>query len=210
MAAANGVTLPALPSEAFALGNGLRVRLVTLPHLQSATASFFVRVGSRYEDERSNGLSHFLEHMLYRGTEEHPEAHELNLAIERLGGTLDAATHVDFTSYDLTLPPETIAQGVAMLAEVLRKPLLTDLSTEKQIIREEILEDLNEDGDQIDIDNVSRTLLYPNHPLAMALVSFLCPFPTHVLLLVFHTTLIFVFIILSSSLVLCFCPCLLS
>ena len=98
-----------LPSESFTLGNGLQVRLIPLPHIQSATASFFVRVGSRYESAKTNGLSHFLEHMLYRGTERHPAAHELSLAIERLGGTLDAATHVDFTSYDLTLPPETIA-----------------------------------------------------------------------------------------------------
>jgi predicted Zn-dependent peptidase len=169
MAVVNGVGLPALPSESFTLGNGLRVRIIPLNHLQSATASFFVRVGSRYESRATNGLSHFLEHMLYRGTERHPGAHELNLAIERLGGTLDAATHVDFTSYDLTLPPETIAEGTALLGEVLQEPLLIDLRTEKQIIREEILEDLNETGEQIDIDNVSRTLLYPNHPLGFSI-----------------------------------------
>jgi predicted Zn-dependent peptidase len=169
MAVVNGVSLPPLPSESFTLGNGLRVRLIPLPHLQSATASFFVRVGSRYESAETNGLSHFLEHMLYRGTERHPAAHELNLAIERLGGTLDAATHVDFTSYDLTLPTEMIVEGAALLAEVLRQPLLADLSTEKQIIREEILEDLNEEGEQIDIDNVSRRLLYPNHPLGFSI-----------------------------------------
>ena len=92
MAKVRGVSLPALPSESFTLGNGLRVRLAALPHLQSATVSFFLRVGSRYETRRTNGLSHFLEHMLYRGTETHPAAHELNLALERLGGTLDAAT----------------------------------------------------------------------------------------------------------------------
>ena len=126
MAAVNGVSLPELPTESVTLGNGLRVRLVPLPHLQSATVSFFVRVGSRYETAQTNGLSHFLEHMLYRGTEAHPAAHELNLAIERLGGTLDAATHVDFTSYDLTLPSETIARGTELLAEVLRQPLLTE------------------------------------------------------------------------------------
>ena len=80
------------------LPSGLRVRLIPLPHLQSATISCFVRVGSRYETAETNGLSHFLEHMLYRGTERHPAAHDLSLAIERLGGTLDAATHVDFTS----------------------------------------------------------------------------------------------------------------
>jgi predicted Zn-dependent peptidase len=169
MAAVNGVRLPALPSESFTLGNGLRVRLIPLPHLQSATASFFIRVGSRYESQPTNGLSHFLEHMLYRGTETHPAAHDLSLAIERLGGTLDAATHVDFTSFDLTLPSETIGHGVALLAEVLRQPLLSELGTEKQIIREEILEDLNENGEQIDIDNVSRKLLYTDHPLGFSI-----------------------------------------
>ena len=171
MAAVNGVSLPELPTESLTLGNSLRVRLIPLPHLQSATVSFFVRVGSRYETAQTNGLSHFLEHMLYRGTEAHPAAHELSLAIERLGGTLDAATHVDFTSYDLTLPSETIVKGTALLAEVLRQPLLTELSTEKQIIREEILEDLNEEGSQIDIDNVSRQLLYPDHPLGFSIAG---------------------------------------
>ena len=171
MAVAKRTSLPELPAEPLTLGNGLRVRLIPLPHLQSATVSFFVRVGSRYEKAKTNGLSHFLEHMLYRGTERHPAAHELNLAIEELGGTLDAATHVDFTSYDLTLPPETIAQGIELLAEVLQQPLLTSLHTEKQIIREEILEDLNEDGIQIDVDNVSRSLLFPDHPLGFSIAG---------------------------------------
>jgi predicted Zn-dependent peptidase len=171
MAEVNGVSLLELPSEPLTLGSGPRVRLIPLSHLQSATVSFFVRVGSRYETAQTNGLSHFLEHMLYRGTGPHPAAHELSLAIERLGGTLDAATHVDFTSYDLTLPTETITQGIELLAEVLRQPLLTALSTEKQIIREEILEELNEEGHQIDIDNVSRQLLYPDHPLGFSIAG---------------------------------------
>jgi predicted Zn-dependent peptidase len=171
MAVVSGVSLLELPTEPLTLGSGLRVRLIPLPHLQSATVSFFIRVGSRYETAQTNGLSHFLEHMLYRGTRPHPAAHELSLAIERLGGTLDAATHVDFTSYDLTLPSETITKGVGLLAEVLRQPLLTELGTEKQIIREEILEDLNEEGEQIDIDNVSRKLLYPDHPLGFSIAG---------------------------------------
>ncbi|MGB5809608.1 MAG: pitrilysin family protein [Polyangiales bacterium] len=171
MATASGVSLPELPCAAMALDCGLRVRLIPLPHLQSATVSCFVRVGSRYESETTNGLSHFLEHMLYRGTEGHPDAHELSLAIERLGGTLEAATHVDFSSYDLTLPPEAIAEGASLLAEVLRRPLLTEFGTEKEIIREEILEELNESGEQIDIDNVSRRMLYPNHSLGFTIAG---------------------------------------
>ncbi len=161
--------LPALPTESVTLENGLRARFIPLPHLQSATVSFFVRVGSRYETTRTNGLSHFLEHMLYRGSETHRGPHALTWAIERLGGTLDAATHVDFTSYELTLPPESLVEGISLLAEVLHRPLLTDLRVEKQIIREEILEDLNEEGDQVDVDNVSRQLLYPAHPLGFSI-----------------------------------------
>jgi predicted Zn-dependent peptidase len=168
---ARGTSLPELAAESFTLGNGLGVRLIPLNHLQSVSASFFVKVGSRYEASSTNGLSHFLEHMLYRGTESHRSAHELTLAIEKLGGTLDAATHVDFTSYALSLPPESLVQGIELLAEVLRRPLLTDLRTEKQIIGEEILEDLNEDGEQIDVDNVSRQLLYPSHPLGFSIAG---------------------------------------
>jgi predicted Zn-dependent peptidase len=62
-----------------------------------------------------------------------------------------------------------VIEGVVLLAEVLRRPRLVDLKTEKQIIREEILEDLNEDGEQIDVDNVSRELLYPSHPLGFSI-----------------------------------------
>ena len=171
MARVSRPTVPELTVESLTLDNGLRVRLIPLPHLQSATISYFCRAGSRYEKSGTNGLSHLLEHMLYRGTEEHPKPHELNLAIEHLGGTLDASTHVDSASYELTLPPETVDQGLALLAEVLQRPLLIELDTEKEIIREEILEDLNEQGEQIAVDNVSRSLLYPGHPLGFAIAG---------------------------------------
>jgi len=171
MATVNGLSFPELPRASSTLDNGLRVRFVPLPHLQTATVSCFLKVGSRYESSATNGLSHFLEHMVYRGTAAHPAAHELSLAIERLGGTLDATTHVDYTSYDLTLPSETIAEGVSLLAEVMSSPLLTELGTEKQIIREEILEDLNEHGEQVDVDNVSRRLLYRDHPLGFSIAG---------------------------------------
>ncbi len=169
MAIPNDLGVTELPFSAFRLSNGLRVRLIPLPHLQTATIGCFIRVGSRYESVETNGLSHFLEHMVYRGTERHPAAHDLSLAIEGLGGTLEAATHVDFTSYDLTLPSETLESGVDVFAEVLLRPLLNAMGTEKQIIREEILEDLNEHGDEIDIDNLSRRLLYPDHSLGFSI-----------------------------------------
>src|SRR5262245_28081491 len=94
------------------LPNGLRVVVSSQPHLYTATFAAFVKVGSRYESRDGNGLSHFLEHMLFRGSERHPSAFALAHAIESLGGTLGAATYADFTSFAMTLPPESLHEGV--------------------------------------------------------------------------------------------------
>ena len=76
------------------LPNGLRLVTVELPHLHSAALVVYAKVGSRYEAPADNGLSHFLEHMLFRGTERHPSSYALNFAIEELGG--DAGEERDF------------------------------------------------------------------------------------------------------------------
>jgi len=130
-----------------------------------------VRCGSRYETRRTNGLSHLLEHMVFRGTPTHPTSYAFNRAIEELGGTLDAATHVDFTSYDLRVPPEHAREAMSPMAEIFRTPTFADLETEKRILREEILEDLDEDGKDIDVDNVARALLFGEHPLGYAIAG---------------------------------------
>lgn len=87
------------------LSNGLRAVLVPRPGLHQASIALFLRVGSRFETAKSNGVSHFLEHMLYRGTPSLPSAHAQALAFEGLGGTLYAATAADHGLMTLTLPP---------------------------------------------------------------------------------------------------------
>lgn len=147
------------------LANGLEVVSSVRPGLHDAAILFGVRAGSRYEPAEFNGISHVLEHMMFRGCDAYPSPRALNLAIEELGGTLDAVTHVDFTTYELTLPAETFLEGVARFGEILRAPLLLDLALEKKILREELLEDLDEDGHDVDIDNLSRRLLFGRHGL---------------------------------------------
>jgi len=147
------------------LANGLEVVTTTLEHVHDATVIFAVRAGSRYEPVALNGVSHVLEHMMFRGAKAYPTPRALNLAIEELGGTLDAVTHVDFTTYELTLPRETFLTGVERFARILEAPLLLDLALEKKILREELLEDLDEDGRDVDVDNLSRRLLYGAHGL---------------------------------------------
>lgn len=151
--------------------NGLRIVVVPQPHLQGATLSVFVKVGPRYERREVNGVSHFLEHMLFRGTERFATAYDLSLATERLGGTLEAATYADFTNYSISVPREFAVPGLELLAELLRAPRFLELELEKKIVREEILADLSDDGREVDIDNLSRMLLFGDHPLGFKITG---------------------------------------
>jgi predicted Zn-dependent peptidase len=151
--------------------NGLRVVVVPQPHLQGATLSVFVKVGPRYERPEVNGVSHFLEHMLFRGTEHFANAYELSLASERLGGTLEAATYADFTNYQISVPSEHAEAGLVLLSELLRGPRFLELALEKKIVREEILADLDSDGREVDVENLSRMLIFGEHPLGFKITG---------------------------------------
>lgn len=163
------MTVPAPRFET--LSNGLQVVVAPQPSLHRAHVALYVRVGSRYETAKQNGLSHFLEHMLYRGTPRLPRAHDVNLAFESLGGYLYAATQVDFGVFSVTLPGETLAETTALFADVLMHPTFSDIDIEKEIVCEEILEDLDDEGRQIDADNLSRELIYPDHPLGYTITG---------------------------------------
>lgn len=147
------------------LPNHLRVVTVQRPHLHRVVVSAYVHVGSRHETRASNGLSHFLEHMLFRGTERFPSAGRFNHAIESLGGSLTAATHGDFTLFELTVPPDALVEGCEIVGEVFTSPVFSDLDIEKGIVREEILEDIDEDGRDVNPDNLLRASVFGQHSL---------------------------------------------
>jgi predicted Zn-dependent peptidase len=147
------------------LDNGLTVVTVELPHLHSASVVMYARTGSRYEDERDNGLSHFLEHMLFRGTARLPDAYALNHAIEALGGTLYAETGRDYSLYQISLHPETLDDGIRLFGEIFAAPAFSDLEVERRIVLEEMLEDHDDDGRLINIDDIARLTVWPDHPL---------------------------------------------
>jgi predicted Zn-dependent peptidase len=153
------------------LENGLRVIAVPQPQLHRAHVALYVRTGSRFETPESNGISHFLEHMLYRGTARLPSAHAVNLAFEQHGGYLYAATQTDYGVFSLTLPPENLAAACALFGEVIAEPAFLDIDIEKGIVCEEILEDLDDEGRQVDADNISRALIYPTHPLGYTITG---------------------------------------
>jgi predicted Zn-dependent peptidase len=153
------------------LPNGVRTVIVHRPHLHRAVVTALVGVGSRYETPRTNGLSHLLEHMLFRGTAKHKDAHALNDAIERLGGDLGATTHADYSTYELSAPPDAVAKACSLVGAMLSTPAMSQLSVEKAIVKEEILENLDDDGRMLNPDTLSRRQVFGRHPLGLPITG---------------------------------------
>jgi predicted Zn-dependent peptidase len=147
------------------LANGVPIVCAPLPHVHRAVIDLHVRVGPLFESAATSGLSHLLEHMLHRGIPGHPSAHAQALAFEALGASFSAVTYVDHGLLSCSVPPENFEAALALFADVVSAPLFSDLELEKGIIREEILESLDEDGTLVDIDCLVRTLAFPEHPL---------------------------------------------
>jgi predicted Zn-dependent peptidase len=155
------------------LANGLRVVAVEMPHLHSAEIAFYIKVGGRDDPAGKAGLSHFLEHMLFRGTAEHATSLELETAFEAIGGSVNAATDEESTCYFSRVRPEHVPRGIELFSSMLLRPTLPGLEVEKKIICEEALEDINENGEEINTHNLASRMLWPDHPLGTPTIGYL-------------------------------------
>ncbi|MCB9585562.1 MAG: insulinase family protein [Polyangiaceae bacterium] len=158
------------------LANGLRLFAVRVPHVQRAVVTAQLNVGPHFETRSTHGLSHFLEHMLYRGTEAHPTAHALVSAIERQGGYLDAMTYADHGVLSLSAPNQSLAALIPIFAEVFQRPRLGEddphsIEIERGIVREELLEELDARDRQVEPDNLVKRLVFGDHPLGLSITG---------------------------------------
>lgn len=153
------------------LANGLRLLTVEMPHLHSVELSCSLGIGSRHEEPHLTGISHFLEHMLFRGSQDYPSSQDLESRFEAIGGNINAATDAETTYYHSRLHPDHVGDGLQILASMLQRPLLSDIDTERKIILEEAQEDLNQEGQVISPDLLMNSLLWPNHPLSQSTIG---------------------------------------
>ena len=153
------------------LANGLRLVTVEMPHLHNAELICYFGIGGRHESEEFAGISHFLEHMLFRGAGRYPNSSAIERAFETIGGAVNASTDAESTCYHSRIHPRHAARGVEIFAEMLRNPLFNDLEIERRIIIEEAREDFNELGAQTNPDNLMATLLWPGQALGMPLIG---------------------------------------
>jgi predicted Zn-dependent peptidase len=109
--------------------------------------------------------------MLFRGTERYPTSLALNTAVERLGSTLHAETGRDYTLFQLSLEPEYLPQGIDLLGELLGRPRFSDIELERALVLEEINEDYDEEGVEINADDIARGLVFEEHPLGQRIIG---------------------------------------
>ena len=153
------------------LPNGLRVLTVPAPVLHSAMIALYVRAGSRHEAAGVNGVSHFLEHLFFRGSKAFPDTVAMNAAVEAAGGNLNGITARDHGCYYTPIHPDELATGLAILGDMIRRPLLREMDVEREIILEEILDEVDGDGRDIDADNLSKRLAFGAHPLGFKIAG---------------------------------------
>lgn len=154
-----------LPYERTVLANGLRVVTQPMPGARSVAVGLFVGVGSRREDEAHAGLSHLLEHLVFKGTRRYPDPGGLSEAVEGSGGSVNAATDRELTVYSARVPAEAAARALEVVADLVLWPLLRrkDLIGEKPVIVDEIRMYVDSPGDHV--FSLFDELLFGGHPL---------------------------------------------
>ncbi len=153
------------PYQRSVLPNGMRVLTQPMPASRSVSVALFVGVGSRHEDDDHAGLSHMLEHLVFKGTHAHPDPGDLSEAVEGCGGSLNASTDRELTVYSAKTPTEAAGSALGVISELVLRPLLRqrDLSAEKPVIVDEIR--MYQDSPADHVFSLFDELLFGAHPL---------------------------------------------
>ncbi|MBI3330909.1 MAG: insulinase family protein [Candidatus Omnitrophica bacterium] len=156
------------PYHLTTLSNGLGVALRPMPQAQSVAVGVWVRAGGRYEAEEVAGISHFVEHLLFKGTRRR-SCEALKQAIEGVGGMLNGFTAEEFTCYMAKVPARHARRAVDVLADMVRRPRLAapDVEKERDVIIEEIR--MYDDTPGQYVHDLFSQLLWPGHPLGLLL-----------------------------------------
>lgn len=146
------------------LPSGLTLATERMDDVRSVCIGFWVGTGSRDEEPRDSGASHFLEHLLFKGTAERSAA-AIAEAVDEVGGDFNAFTTKEYTSFYIRLLAEHLTLGLDILSDIMWRPALrqSDLEAERLVILDEILMHADEPSDQA--SEQSSAALFPGHPL---------------------------------------------
>ena len=158
------------PVHETTLPNGLRIATEFVPHALGVTVGLRLDVGSRDEAESEAGISHVLEHMVFKGTERRT-ARDIAEEMDAVGGQMDAYTTKDYTAYGARVLPEHVPLAIDVLADMLRHSRLdpSDLELEQSVILEEYRS--MEDAPEEYVHEVFTEAMWPQHPLGRPIIG---------------------------------------
>jgi len=147
------------------LDNGLRLVTAAMPHTRSVAVGFYIGAGSRYESDAQAGISHFIEHMCFKGTKRRPTAAEICTVIEGVGGILNAGTDKEMTVYWCKVAQPHFARALDLLTDILLNSAFNaaEMERERQVIIEEI--NMSLDAPPQRVSMLIDELLWPGHAL---------------------------------------------
>jgi predicted Zn-dependent peptidase len=159
-----------VPVEILRLDNGVTIICEPLPHVHSASIGIWVRTGSRQEQPLKTGISHFLEHMFFKGTSSY-DAALLARKMDALGGQFNAQTHQEYTSFYAKVISENLEPAFLLLSELLTDSVFPDqeLPNEIKVVLEEIK--MYEDHPDEAILDLFPRELWPDHPLGTPILG---------------------------------------
>ena len=143
----------------------MRVLTGTMPHTRSVSISVFVGAGSRYEQADRAGISHFIEHLVFKGTERRPTAGEIGGTVEALGGMINAGTEQELTVYWCKVAQPYLEVSLDLLIDMLRNSLYEpdEIERERMVLLEE--QGMVNDYPSNKVDALIDGMLWPDHPL---------------------------------------------
>ena len=136
-----------------------------MPDRASASLVLMFAVGSRYEEDRIGGISHFVEHLFFKGTRRRPTAKEIAEAIEGVGGVMNASTDKEMTVYWTRVPADHLDLGLDVLFDIVSASQLSaeDIDRERMVILEELK--MYQDQPQDYVHSLFEQIMWPEHPL---------------------------------------------
>ncbi len=157
--------------NAFSLPNGLQNIFEKREGSGVVAAQIWVKVGSKYEEEKVAGITHFIEHLIFKGTERLP-GNAFAARIESLGGTVNAFTSYDNTVYHIIVPKKAFEEGFGLLIESVQHPAFPpdEIEKERKVILEEIK--MGEDDPQRKLFSELFSVSYQGHPYSRPIIGF--------------------------------------
>jgi predicted Zn-dependent peptidase len=150
------------------LDSGLRVVTEVVPAVRSAALGFFVGTGSRFESAEQAGLAHFLEHMLFKGTDRFASA-EIDQLFDAMGAELNAGTDRESTTLYARMLDQHLPAAFDVMADMLWRPAFNDVDPERQVVLEEIA--MYEDDPQDTVFDVLGTAVFGDHPVGRPIIG---------------------------------------